>query len=293
MKFRLTDNKRKVGRTNLYQIEALKNFNEVKAGELGGWLQTESNLSQEGDCWVGNGAVVYDAARVVGNAMVTGQTRVFGMALISDDARILDEAEVYGHARVQDKALVSLRAKVYGHSVVRDNAKIYGEAHIFGASKIFDYANIAGRARIYGDAMVHGYSEVDDQVRVYDNAHIEDTYLGENSSVYGYARVRHASVSGQSKIFGDFTFNGNFQFRGNASIVSSASLLLLGPAKSSGRFTTAHRDSKIGIRINCGCFSGTVAEFISAIEKTHAFDTKALKQYRAFVQLIKINFDLA
>ena len=34
----------------MYQIRALKTFANVKAGDLGGYVESEHNLSQEGDC---------------------------------------------------------------------------------------------------------------------------------------------------------------------------------------------------------------------------------------------------
>jgi hypothetical protein len=77
---------------------------------------------------------------------------------------------------------------------------------------------------------------------------------------------------------------------GNAQIEKTEDYLVIGPAKSSGRYTTAHKDSKIGVRVNCGCFSGTVREFSKAIEKTHKDNQEHLQQYRLFCQLIAFNF---
>ena len=48
MKYELTDNKK----NGLTQIRALRDFGAVKAGDLGGWIESEKNLSQGGDCWV-------------------------------------------------------------------------------------------------------------------------------------------------------------------------------------------------------------------------------------------------
>ena len=36
----------------LHRIKALKDFGCVKAGEFGGWIETEENLSQDGTSWV-------------------------------------------------------------------------------------------------------------------------------------------------------------------------------------------------------------------------------------------------
>ena len=78
----------------LFRIIALRDFSNVKKGERGGLIQSEDNLSHEGDCWVYNDAVisgnarVYGRARVFGNAWVCGRARVFGNAVISGNAEL-------------------------------------------------------------------------------------------------------------------------------------------------------------------------------------------------------------
>jgi hypothetical protein len=52
MKYKLTDEKLSWYGRKLYRIQALKDFGYVKAGDFGGWVESESNLSQEGDCWI-------------------------------------------------------------------------------------------------------------------------------------------------------------------------------------------------------------------------------------------------
>lgn len=47
----------KFGRT-LYRIRALVAFRNVKEGELGGFLEKEENLSQDGNAWVYGNATV-------------------------------------------------------------------------------------------------------------------------------------------------------------------------------------------------------------------------------------------
>ena len=84
MKFKLTtETKSWLGRT-LYRIEALVDFSIVKAGEKGGFVEKEGNLSQvSGDAWVYGNAQVYGNARVYGNAQVSGNARVYGDARVS------------------------------------------------------------------------------------------------------------------------------------------------------------------------------------------------------------------
>ena len=74
----------------LYRIKALKDFNNVKKGDVGGYIQAEINLNQQGDAWV------YDNARVFGKAQVYGNAWVYNDALVSDDARVYSDAQVFG-----------------------------------------------------------------------------------------------------------------------------------------------------------------------------------------------------
>ena len=56
----------------LYRVQALKDFGGVKAGDTGGYIESESNLSQSGNAWVHGNAWVYGNAWVHGNAQVNG-----------------------------------------------------------------------------------------------------------------------------------------------------------------------------------------------------------------------------
>lgn len=64
MKYRLTDEKKEWCGHILHQIEAVKDFEDVKAGDKGGWIENEENLSQEDDCWVSCNAWVSGNAEI-------------------------------------------------------------------------------------------------------------------------------------------------------------------------------------------------------------------------------------
>ena len=93
-KYELTNETIQVNNKTLYRIKALRDFGNVGKGDLGGWIEKETNLSQEGDCWV------YDNARVYGNAIVYDNARVYDSAMVYDNARVYDNAIVYGYAIV-------------------------------------------------------------------------------------------------------------------------------------------------------------------------------------------------
>jgi len=107
MKYKLTKNKKTIGDVTLYQIEALKDFSDIKKGDLGGWIEKESNLSQQGDCWVSCRARVYDNAIVSDNAWVFGNAQVSGCAWVSGNARVFGNARVSGNAWVSGNAIIN------------------------------------------------------------------------------------------------------------------------------------------------------------------------------------------
>ena len=67
-KYRLTEETTKVGNRTLYRIQALRDFGNVTKGDIGGYIESEKNLSQDGNAWVYGNARVYGDARVYGNA---------------------------------------------------------------------------------------------------------------------------------------------------------------------------------------------------------------------------------
>ncbi len=126
----------------LYRIRALKNFNRVEQGELGGYIEKYDNLSQRGNAWVcGN-------ARVYGNAVVCGNARVYG------NAEVCDNAVVCGYARVCGNAWVCGNARVYGNAVVCGNARVCGNAEVCGVAEVYGDARVYGNARVCGNALI-------------------------------------------------------------------------------------------------------------------------------------------
>ena len=85
MKYKLTNIQKTINGITLHQIQALKNFGNVKKGDVGGWLETEDNLTHEGNAWVSDDAQVFGDAVVSGNAWVSGNAVVCGNAQVSGD----------------------------------------------------------------------------------------------------------------------------------------------------------------------------------------------------------------
>lgn len=118
-KYKLTNDSIKIDGHILYRIRACKNFSDVKVGDLGGFVQTENNLSHGGDCWVG------------GNAMVYGDAWVYENAHIYEDAQICGSTYVAGNAQMYGNA------RSFGFVRIRGNAHIYGNSWIYCAQAIY------------------------------------------------------------------------------------------------------------------------------------------------------------
>ena len=158
-KYKLTDETINVIGKTLYRIEALKDFGNVKKGDKGGYVEKEENLSQSGDCWICDNAMVYDDAEVFGDAVVFGNVKVchnakiYCNAKIYDNAEVFDSAEVFDNAKVSGDCLVSYKAKICG------DAQVYGEAWVYGNAKVCDEAEVFDHVVICGDAVIKRISD--------------------------------------------------------------------------------------------------------------------------------------
>lgn len=89
------------GSRKLYRIRALVDIPRwgVEKGDLGGFVESEGNLSQTGDAWIAGNARVLDQAMVADNVLVSESALVFGHARLLGDMRIYGNALVSGGER--------------------------------------------------------------------------------------------------------------------------------------------------------------------------------------------------
>ena len=142
-KYILTDNKIEyMGRT-LYQIK------RVSDNLLGGYIESEKNLSQdEGECFV------YDNGRVYGNGIVSGDSRVydngrvFGNGVVFGNGAVFGNGVVYGNGRVYDNG------EVFGNGVVFGDGVVYGNGAVFGDGRVFGNGVVCDNGRVFGDSIL-------------------------------------------------------------------------------------------------------------------------------------------
>lgn len=173
-----------------------------------------------------------------------------------------------------DDAWVDRNAHVYENAIVRGHAYVGGSAHVYENAIVCDNAIIRDSARIADSACICG-----------------NAYIDGNALIAGLAKAEDfARVGGSAHVCGRAVVSGCADFTNSALIRESGDYLVMGPAISSGRFTTAYRTADGSIEVSTGCFNGAISKFIEAINETHANDECCKRQYMSFVRMIESAF---
>ena len=202
------------GETKTHNGHILHRIRRRSDRKLGGWIESEQNLSHSDSCWVDDNAMVY------GNAMVGENARVYGNAEICDRVIVKDSAKVYGNAKISGRTTILYNSEVYddaiidGSEIVIDSgAKIYGKAQIHGYARIIKNSEIYGNVYIHGSNKVYEVSILDS--KIYGNTRIE----GENIFING------ANIYENVKIYSEVDISSNVKIYGNAIIFGKTEIL--------------------------------------------------------------------
>lgn len=253
-KFKLTDETMttKYGIV-LHRIECTKTFFPIKgtpihAGEKGGWVECEENLSQSGNCWVWDNAQVYGCAHILNNAQIHDNARINKRAMISGNAQIYDNVCVSDEAIIDSEAVVYNNAYIYGSAIVHENARVFRNAQIHDGAMICGYASISDNAHIYEHAFVGGFS----------------------------------LVSGNAIVCGSVVVCGSADIYGDAVIRSNEDYLVFKNNWSSWRYFTWTKSNDMW---KVGCFYGTGKELI---EKAYRDGNQSKgDHYKLYVELVE------
>ena len=149
----ISDGEMSIVEIKLYRIQALKTFTKsggynpvVHVGELGGYVESEANLSQEGNCWL------FDKARVKDGGKVLDDAIVYDKCLVSKNSIIRGRSVVGGHCFVTNQSVIidsRLEGNVIvnGHSTVHSGAYLYGEIGV-DQSDVGNLVNLIGRISV-------------------------------------------------------------------------------------------------------------------------------------------------
>lgn len=146
----------------LHRIRALQDIGDkVKAGDLGGFVESESNLSTEEDTsWI------FDNAIAAGNAFVDQEACLYGKAIACDTSYVSQGAELSGEARIEDLAYIR-GAVMCGHARASGSGMILdspdtGKAPVLSENCTV-YGTVMGDVHIMGDTVVLGDEKIDNR----------------------------------------------------------------------------------------------------------------------------------
>lgn len=244
-KLLLDETKKTLHGNTVYRIEALKDFYNVRKGQKGGYVQGYWNLSQTGNCWIHDEAIVWQDAVVSDDATIRDNARVFGNAIVRGDTEVSDTANVFEHAVIDDCAVVSYGSTVKGNAVICEDAYIQDQSIIRGNAKVSGDARARGNSEIFGNAVVKGnsfiYNSLVSDFSIVDDADIQHSKIYDNAVILGRLKVVNAEITK------------------DAVIKSEKDYLTMKNNWTSGRtFTYTHSNKTYVV----GCFTGTGDELI-------------------------------
>ena len=241
----------------LHRIRALKDFGDVKAGEFGGWVEHEGNLSQSDNCWL------YDEGTVCGNGKVSDCGVVCDHGAVSDNGIVRGHGMVYKYGRIFDNGKLFDNGEVYDHGVVSGNGVVC------------DYGVVSGNGWVCGRGVVQNHGVVSDYGIVCDYSVVSG-----NGMVCG-----NGMVSGNGRV------SGNCVISGDGEIFKPEQVLTVGPIGSRNDYTTFYRAKDSRIWVTCGCFCGSLEDFARKVEETHG-DTKYGITYKQAIDLARSQIEL-
>ncbi|EJC1234183.1 hypothetical protein MX530_003370 [Salmonella enterica] len=168
----------------LRQIIAVADFNDVKAGTPGGWVDNESVVSQQGHCWIyDENTMAFAGTEVTGNARITQPCTLYNNVRIGDNVWI-DRADISDGACISDNVTIQ-------SSTVRGECAIYGDARVLNQSEILA---VQGLTREHAQIL-----------QIYDRATLSHSRIVHQVQLYGDATITHAFIEHRAEVF-DFAF---------------------------------------------------------------------------------------
>ena len=137
----------------LHRIRALRQVSgDVPYGTLGGFVQSEANLSQEqDDAWLYNDSVCRDEARVCDGARLYDQAMAQELALVSGSSTMYDNATACDNAIITGGCIRN-DALVCGNARVRENAATHIAPVVTGQSVVM--GDLSGGVVVYGRGFI-------------------------------------------------------------------------------------------------------------------------------------------
>ena len=223
-KYELTDITKEYKGKTLYRIRALKDFKGVKIGDLGGWVETENNLSQKGECWIYDDAICMDNARMYNNAEMHHNTKMYDNSIMYNNSKIYhnstmhnnskmydcskmyDYSAMYNYSAMYDNTIISDRSRMYNDAKMHNNAKIYDNSVMYDKSKLFDNSRMRNNSIMYDNSAMYGCGALNGNAELHDTETLHGELVSKVEKYIDIANPKGRIVTGILKN-GEILFN--------------------------------------------------------------------------------------
>lgn len=152
-KFELTGETKNINCITVYRIKA-------KNGTKGGLIESENNLSESGECFVCEDAIV------MGNSQVEDDADVYGNAKLFNNVHVTGNSEVTGKVTIDGN--ITIGKNVFISSSLRGELTITGTGSITSSDELNDKRNEIKRS----NATISGYIAISKGIRIVGDGYI-------------------------------------------------------------------------------------------------------------------------
>ena len=134
----------------LHRIRALRDFGDIRKGDIGGFVENENNLSHKGNCWI------YDDAKVMDDSIMYDYSRICDKSELHDDSRMYNYSKMYDYS------------ELHNNSIMNDDSEMHDNSKMYGNSIMYDYSEMHGDSELNNQVKLYGklFSKVDEFIEI-------------------------------------------------------------------------------------------------------------------------------
>lgn len=240
----------------VYRIKALKDFADVKAGDMGGWVSKSTEIRHDDNSWVYSDSVVINS-KLSKNVQVRGKSRVVDSILngnivieqidsfspdgtISNNSLLLNDVKIdtpeKGNTNIVGNVIIKYGVYIYGSTTITDNVFIVGDVKSRKSISIVG-STISGNVYLDGDSkrIINGHftnnisivgSTLTDNVKVIGAGYIHESEVSGNTEICSGIVGKYAKASGNTKILGGEVLGHNTEISDNVQVLKYAQIKL-------------------------------------------------------------------
>ena len=140
-------------------------------------------------------------------------------------------------------------SKMYDNSQMYNQSRMHNNSRMYNNSRMCDNSQMHAQSQMHDNSRMHDYSRMHDHSRMYDNSRIHD----------------HSEMHDNSQMCGNSRMYGNSCMRGYGIATHPGHVVCADNVGVECTCLTVHPDTQLGLRVNRGCFTGSVADFLAAV----------------------------